>query len=469
MLAVPVEELRARIDGRLVAGPEGRIIGGVSIDTRTITPNDIFFCLQGENFDGHSFAAEALERKALGVVVGIGRGDEAAGKARRGQVVLEAPDTLQALHALAFAVRDRLKAEVVGITGSTGKTSTKDMIRSIIGQRLAVVASPKNFNNEIGVPLTIFEATQDTRVLVVEMGMRGFGQIEELARLTRPTVSVVTNVGLTHYELIGSEEGIAKAKAELVSVTPAGGTVILNADDGWTSYLASHANGAVATFGLSRNAQVRASNINVDATGRPTFDLFVGGDRLRVRLPVLGRYNVHNALAAATAAFTLGFSMIEVRDGLEHCTICEMRMEVCEAGAVTVLNDTYNANPASMRAALSVLDDMQAARKIAVLGDMLELGAVSDQAHRSIGEEVARVAPDLLVAVGKRARGIALGAKAEGLNGARVEMVSDNTSAARLLANRVTPGDVVLVKASRAMKLEEVVRSLCGTPQPGKR
>jgi UDP-N-acetylmuramoyl-tripeptide--D-alanyl-D-alanine ligase len=453
--------------GRLLAGGGDAVVNGACTDSRCVEPGSLFVALPGERVDGHEFALQAVDAGARAIVVTQPAEELAellAAATRRSVPVIRVKDALAALQELAKYHRSRLHCSVVGVTGSTGKTSTKDLVTAALAGSKRVVATQGNRNNELGVPLTVLSADASTEVLVVEMGMRGMGQIEELCRIARPTLGLVTNVGSSHVELLGSEENIASAKGELVRNLTDDGAAFLNGDDEYSRRIAESAHVPVTFYGLSDRCDVRAENVELDPESRPSFDLVSGEDAIRVALPMPGRHNVYNALAAAAVALHLGVPASELADGLAAAEITGMRMEVVNcASGITVINDAYNANPTSMRAAVETLAAMKTdGRRVAVLGDMAELGSLTELAHFRLGELVAKLGIGELVTVGSRARRIAEGALAEGMMGASVQSFADAEDAGQAVAARLELGDVVLVKASRVMGLESVVDRIVG-------
>ena len=451
----------ARAIGGTLAAPAERTIVRVCTDSRAVAPGDLFFALRGERFDGSDFVPDALARGAVAAVV---RHDWKS-PAPVGPLIRVA-DPQEALGALAaFHRAQRPDLRVVGITGSVGKTTTKDFCAAALAASLPVHANPGSYNAEIGLPLTLLEVRRDHQAVVLEMAMRGREQIRYLARIARPQVGVITNIGLSHLELLGSQEAIAAAKRELIEELPPDGTAILNADDPFFSFLREPAP-RVVRFGLDREADVRGRVIDPGgASGArfvwtaPAYDV----DEQTVTLPLPGRHNVQNALAAIATALVLGVPAAAIGPALEAARISAMRMEVVRTAAgYTVLNDAYNASsPSAMLAALAVLMGPGfAGRRIAVLGNMLELGPAAAAAHREVGEAVARRGPALLVTVGDLARGIAESARAAGMPADAVVACADNESALALLRERLRPGDVVLVKGSRGMHMETLVRGL---------
>ncbi len=437
--------MNARIAGS-VAGSSSSIC----TDTRDGAAGSLFFALHGENSDGHRYAASAAEQGAAAVVVDHELTDVAAP-----QLVVH--DTLKALGDLARSYRNRFDIPVVGITGSVGKTSTKEMIACALGVKFKVLAGQKNFNNEIGVPKTLFGLGPEHHAAVIEMAMRGAGQIAWLADVARPRIGVITNIGLSHIELLGSRENIAAAKAELLDAVPPDGLAILNADDEYCDFLRSKCHCPVVTFGVQNDAGFRAA----DARFTDSSSTFrVNG--IEFRINATGVHHVINACAACAAASHLGIALHDVAAQLETFQAPAMRMEsTTRTDGTTILNDTYNAAPDSMRAALETLRLLAGGRRraVAVLGDMRELGEYSRDAHRYVGETAGDAGIDLLVTVGEAAAGIA-DAAYERLGPAKIERYADTLTAADQIPSLIRPGDLVLVKGSRAMEMEKIVQAL---------
>ncbi len=465
MLTLTVETLLEVTGGEILAGAATTMVNGLAIDSRSVEPGAAFVAFAGEHADGHAFIADALAEGARAVLVT--RDDEAVraafeAAARPEAVLILVQDATGAVEALGRYHRDRLMCPVIGVTGSTGKTTTKDFLRSVLATRLRVVATAENRNNELGVPLTIMEAGAETEVLVVEMAMRGPGQIEHLCTIARPTAGLVTNVGVSHVEILGTEEAIASAKGELVRAVPETGCVFLNGDDAWTDALETYSAAPVTRYGLSAGSDIRAENVEVAEDGTPSFTMVTAEGCAEVHLPVPGRHNAYNALAAASVALYLGIPVEDIVVGLESATFSRWRMETFQsATGITIINDAYNANPTSMRAALSALGDVSTrGRRIAVLGDMAELGSLAELAHFQLGEEVANSSVDVLVSVGERGRRIAEGALAAGMDADAVRPCVTAAEASEVLDDLAEAGDTVLVKASRVMGLERVVEGM---------
>jgi UDP-N-acetylmuramoyl-tripeptide--D-alanyl-D-alanine ligase len=437
------------------------MLTGVSIDSRTARPGDLFVALRGEARDGHDFVGDAFARGAAAALVGrpAGEGLHASGA----QIVVADPMT--ALTALAAHVRETVDPFVVGITGSVGKTTTKDLIAAVLGQRFRTVASLRSFNNDLGVPLTLLAADPGTEVVVCEMGARGPGHLAALCRYVRPHVGVVTNVGVTHYSEFGSLEAIAAEKGQLVRALPESGAAVLNADDPAVAAMGALAAGEVITYGLSPDAYVRAGDVVWDRLGRPELRLRAAGESAWVSLRVSGRHQVGNALAAAAAGIALGVPLDECARGLGAASVSPWRMEVHEGvlpgvGEVVVVNDAYNASPASMASALRTCAGMarEGGSLVAVLGTMAELGDIAAAEHERVGALAAALAREVVV-VGERAAGIAAGAQAAGLDAVRLVAGPQDVPAALDDAG-LRAGDVVLVKASRVAGLESVAEAL---------
>ena len=452
MIARPLSTVADLAGGRLVG--DDATVAGASTDSREVRPGHLFVAIGGDRVDGHDYVDDAFRRGAAGALV-------ARDGARAGPTVI-VPDTRTALLALAREERDSLAGTVVGITGSTGKTSVKDMAGGVLGTRYQVHVSPRSFNTEVGVPLTLLNAPEGTEVVVCEMGSRGPGHIAALCEVAGPQIGVVTNVGLAHMEMFGSPEAVAEAKAELVEALPADGTAVLNADDPVVRDFDSRTGAGVLRFGTSPDADVRGDDLALDPSGRPSFTLRTTAGTERVELAVPGEHMAWTALAAAAVGIALGLSAGECAAGLKEARVSDWRMQLVDgANGIRVINDAYNANPSSMAAALKAARWIaRDARCIAVLGEMAELGAISGVEHERVGELVARLGIEHLVVVGDGARLIAVGAAREGVEDDRVIRCASAEEAADAVRALARPGDVVLVKGSRVAGLERVAESL---------
>ncbi|KAF4411077.1 MULTISPECIES: UDP-N-acetylmuramoyl-tripeptide--D-alanyl-D-alanine ligase [Streptomyces] len=460
MIALSLAEIADIVSGRLHGGPDpdARVTGSVEIDSRKVRPGGLFAAFVGEQADGHDFAHGAVESGAVAVL---------ASRPVEGVPAIVVDDVEKALGALARAVVERLGTTVVGLTGSAGKTSTKDLIAQSLERLGPTVWPPGSLNNEIGLPLTALRADDGTRHLVLEMGARGIGHIRYLTSLTPPRIGVVLNVGTAHIGEFGGREQIAEAKGELVEELPAaeaGGIAVLNADDPLVRAMAARTKARTVLFGESPDADVRAEDVRLTDTGTPAFTLHTPTGCGAVTMRLYGEHHVSNALAAAAVAHELGMPVHEIATALSEAgQLSRWRMEVTErSDGVTVVNDAYNANPDSMRAALRALVAMgKGNRTWAVLGEMAELGEQSLAEHDAVGRLAVRLNVSKLVAVGGReARWLDMGAKNEGSWGEESVHVSDARAAVDLLRSELRPGDVVLVKASRSVGLERVAQEL---------
>lgn len=440
-------ELQAAVQGNLWQPGTAQDFTGICIDSRSCEAGNIFIAIQGENHDGHQFLAAAIAKGCRAVIV------NRPVVLPEAVTVIEVSDTRKALQDLARFHRLRFDIPVIAVTGSNGKTTTKDMIAAVLSARERVLKTEGNFNNEIGLPLTLLRLTAEHTAAVVEMGMRGLGQIAQLADIACPTMGVVTNVDQTHIELLGSVEAIAAAKGELATAIPASGCVVLNADDNHVLAMAQKATAKVRTFGFGPAAEVRGQTVETQAGGlRLTGEW--RGTSFAINVPALGRHNAWNALAAVTVALELGLTMEEIATGLARFHPGAMRLELCPVGDSLWINDAYNASPLSMRAALIAVAEVPASRHIAVLGDMLELGAASPAAHEAIGRLAAEQGFAVVLTVGDAAAGIARAAAEAGI---AVRHCVDHHDAAVELGRLLQGGEVILVKGSRGMKMERVL------------
>jgi len=427
---------------------------GVSTDSRTIRAGDLFFAIKGPNFDGQDFVEEAFGRGAVGAVVSR-RSSRLSRKG--GRTFLVVRDTAEALGSLARYYRSTLPVTVVAVTGSNGKTTTKEMIAHILSPQRPTLKAKKSFNNLIGVPLTILEIEPSHEVAVLELGTSSAGEIAYLASLSRPDVGIVTNISETHLEGLKSILGVALAKAELVEALPQGGLAVLNADDPMSETIRARSSARVITFGLSTSADVFASDVRQDSEGIS----FLWNGTVRVWLPLIGRYNVYNALAAIAAACRMGLRRDFIAARLSSFKAPPMRMQRRKIAGILIINDAYNANPRSMEAALYELSRLSArGRKIFVCGDMKELGNSSEALHRQLGARIAVAGVDFLVTVGSETLQTADAAVAAGLASANLRSFDSASSAAEFLKGFIRKGDALLIKGSRALGLEAIQEEL---------
>jgi UDP-N-acetylmuramoyl-tripeptide--D-alanyl-D-alanine ligase len=465
--AFDATSLAAAVGGRVVRETDRPIRGG-AVDSRRVEPANAFFALPGERTDGHEFLAEAAQRGASALVVSSLPTDS---DLPAGRTVILVPDTLAALGGAAGAWRTRFDPLVVGVTGSLAKTSTKEQIAEVLAEGWGdsqLLRNNANENNEVGLPLTLLRLERAHEVAVLEMGMYVPGDIAMLAALARPRIGVVTAVRPTHLARAGSIDAIERGKRELVNALPAGGTAVLNADDPRVDRMADalRADVDVIRYGFDSRADVTATNIESLADRGMRFRLLARGEEVEALSPALGRHGVHNALAGAAVGLAAGLDLATIARGLARPYSAPHRSTLIDLGDWRVLDDTYNAGPDSMAAALDLLASLPG-RRIAVLGEMLELGELTGEAHRGVGEHAARTA-DVLIAVGPTASDYAAGARAGGMSSASVHETADREAAVALLLSALRPGDVVLLKASRGAELDLLLAPLHEAAQSGR-
>lgn len=449
-----------------------RPLTAVVIDSRQAEPGSLFVALPGEHTDGHNFVAHAFSRGALAALVSRpvdgpyltldARLPNQELSVQPGEpVCILVDDALVALQEIAASWRTRFAPRVIGVTGSVGKTTTKEIIAAVLARRYVILKSPGNLNNEIGLPLTVLQLEERHERVVLEMGMYDIGEIAQLCRIAQPHIGVITNVGPVHLERLRTVERVAQAKAELLQALPADGIAVLNGDDSWVSAMATQTRARVFRYGLGPESDLWADEIAGEGLEGIRFRFHYQGDVVHVRVPLLGRHSVHTALRATAVGLIEGLSWDEIVPGLQNVETQLRLMVVRAVNGATLLDDTYNASPASTLAALNLLADLPVGngRRIAVLGDMLELGSYEEEGHRIVGARVADVA-DSLITVGQRARLIAAEAVASGLPATKVQAVADSETALVRLRSMLGPGDVVLVKGSRASHMDEIATAL---------
>jgi UDP-N-acetylmuramoyl-tripeptide--D-alanyl-D-alanine ligase len=427
---------------------------GYSIDSRTIRTGDLFFAVKGERLDGHDYVGAALEKGAAAAVVRKDEMHRYAAPLR----LLAVDDTLAALQTLATAVRKVWGKALVGVTGSAGKTTTKEAIAHVLGARFRVLKSEGNFNNHFGLPLMLLKLEPEHDVAVIEMGMSHAGEICALAKIAQPEIGVVTNVAPVHLEFFDSLAGIARAKYELIESLPASGTAVLNADDEYVSQFGRDFKGKVITYGTATAADVRAENVQARGTEGSEFDVVVSGGREHARLPLVGEHNILNALAAVAVGLVRGLKLAEAVGALATLAPADKRGQVVQLGNITIINDCYNSNPKALHAMVDALSAMKAGRRIVVAGEMLELGPAAEQMHRAAGEHIAKKEAEEKIDVLLGVRGLAQ-AMVDGARqaGAAAEFVATPEEAGEWLARETRDGDVVLLKGSRGVKLEKAL------------
>lgn len=450
MTPLKLSRIAEMCGGRLI-GPDAEA-RGLCLDTRKLEPGDLFVAIKGPRFDGHDFIGAAIKAGAAGAVAGEAwtkshpNGDPGS--------IISVSDTLAALHRFAEEYRSGFDVRMIAITGTNGKTTTKEMIASAAGEKFSVLKNRGNLNNQYGLPLSLAGLEPGHQVAVMEMGMSGFGEIETLCRMAKPEIGVITNVAEGHTQFVGDVEGVARAKSELLECLPTDGAAILNADCGILMEQAYRSRARVITFGIDRQADVKAEGIHIRTEGS---SFTVDGQGFELKLS--GRHNVYNALATIAACDLLGLPRREASLRLASMEPVPMRQEILKIKGITVINDAYNANPESVRVALENLGEIAGAgRKVAVLADMLELGEIGPARHREAGELAGRTA-ELVVAIGELAAYINEGASSAGAAAAHFR---SNHEAIPYILDAIRPGDTVLVKGSRGMRLEEVVEAIKG-------
>jgi UDP-N-acetylmuramoyl-tripeptide--D-alanyl-D-alanine ligase len=450
MNPLSISQIADLAGAKLEQGDGNALVERISTDSRTIKKGELFVALRGENFDGHKFAEDVAKSGAAGAIVDL----KWNGKAPKTFAIIRAEDTLLAYQNLAANYRKSLPIKVLGITGSNGKTSTKDFAASVLGRKFRVAKTQGNFNNHVGLPRTILDATSEHEVGVWELGMNHPGEIAALAKIAAPDAAIITNIGVAHIEFMGSRDAIATEKGALAEAVGAEGTVILNADDPFSKKIAERTRAQVILAGTSEG-MIRAIDIQQSADGSE-FTIIEGAHRCRAQLPVPGIPMVQNALLAVAAGRAFGLSLEEAAGGLASAPLTKARLQIKEINGVQFLDDSYNANPDSMKAALQTLVELDAdGKRIAVLGEMRELGKETQRGHEEVGECAASLGVDHLIGIGEMGAVIARAAEKAGLKESLA--VGSTSEAADRLIEIAEPGDLVLIKGSRLARTEEVI------------
>jgi UDP-N-acetylmuramoyl-tripeptide--D-alanyl-D-alanine ligase len=425
---------------------------GYSIDSRTLSPGDLFIAISGERFDGHEYVQAALQKGAIGAIVEAGK--QVAGNPPR---LLKVEDTLKALQLLGAAARRLWGKPLLAVTGSSGKTTTKEILAHILATRFRVMKSSGNLNNHIGLPLQLLKLEAEHDLGVVEMGMNHAGEIRALGALAHHDLAVVTTVAPVHLEFFESLAEIARAKYEIIETLPTGGVAVLNADDEYVSQFGRNFKGKVVTFGIKRSADVSAQKVKLNGAEGSTFELVVGSVGEPVTFPLVGEHNIYNALAAAAAAMDRGISPSQAAAALSSIAPPDKRGQVLHLHGATIINDCYNSNPRALEAMIDTLASMKAERRILVVGEMLELGPTAETLHRECGKHAAEKKIDVVIGVRGMARAVAEAACG---SGTQAQFVETPEQAGEWLARNLRPGDAVLLKASRGVKLERALDML---------
>jgi len=461
---ITVEQIASVLGGRRISGSADKRVRGLSTDTRRMALGHVFLALRGERYDGHDFLAEAINAGAAGLIV---QSDRAIPKELRGNnlIVITVSSTLKALGDLAQWWRRQWGGRVIGITGSNGKSTTKEMAASILSLKATTMKSPGNFNNLIGLPLTILSLEGNHKMAVLEMGMNRPGEIARLTEIAEPDIGLITNVARAHLEGVGGLQGVVKAKGELLGMMPKGSIAILNGDDELTAGLASTFQGPVVTFGLGKMNQVRAGSIRRIADGTQAFTRYMNSESIRVKINLPGIHNVFNALGGTAIAFSLSVSKELIAQGLEHFRPLQARFQIIDLNeGIRIIDDTYNANPSSLRAALQTIKELKGKEQglVVGLGEMMELGEETPRYHFDAGQLIAAVGARYLVVLGEHSRQVIEGARKGGMNTAQTQLVTTHAEMSDAIKAHVREGDLLFLKGSRKVALDKVVEAMKG-------
>jgi len=458
----PIEEILRATNGRLLQGKEDALFQGISTDSRSVNEGELFIALKGPRFDGHQFALTALEKRAGGVVIEEDKMGDIRWNGYRPKAVIAVKDTLRALGDIARERRWKYRTPVVALTGSNGKTTTKEMISACLETTFPILKTRGNLNNLIGLPLTLLGLTERERVVVLEMGMSVPGEIRRLTEISEPDVGLITNIEKAHLEGMGSLEKVEEEKGELFRRMRRDGTILVNQDDPRVVHLAKDFPGQKITFGMDTPAEVMAREVRLRGAEGTSFTLILKREEREIHLPLLGRHFVSNALSAIAVASLFDIEVKKIKEALEYFQPFPMRMEIVHLeGGKTLINDAYNANPKSMELALKTLAEMKGkGRAIAVLGDMLELGDFTEEYHRDLGRKINELSIDILLALGEEAPVLVESAIRHGFRPDKAIVLESHSEAISILRRMIQEGDWILVKGSRRMAMEKIVEGL---------
>ncbi len=451
MISFNCTELVEAVGGKLLWGEPGITFSGVTTDSRKVTEDSLFIPLIGEKFDGHDYIEQCFSAGASVCLT-----SKTIPEVSECSAVLVS-DTAKALRDLAAWHRKKIHIPVVAITGSVGKTSTKDMVACVLSQQFKVLKTQGNFNNEIGLPLTVFNIEESHEAAVIEMGMSGFGEISRLTAIARPHIAIITNIGVSHIEKLGSQEGILKAKLEILEGLDKDGLVILNGDDPLLSSLKGKLPFRTVFYGMNMESEYTALNYQTMGEQGTTFEITIDDCLYGVEIPVPGIHNVYNALAAIAAGIEMKIPIEIIINGIKQFSPGNMRQSIINHNGIKIINDAYNASPQSMQAAINVLEEISSgSRSIAVLGDMFEMGDMSKDLHYSVGDFIKNKKINYLVTVGQDSRMISQAVADSGKCEIKLRHFENNKEALKYILGVVMPGDYVLIKGSRGMKMEEI-------------
>lgn len=465
MIESNAQECLKVLRGDLLSGQGSRTFRGVSIDSRTLQAGQLFFCIQGPHFDGHRFISQAIEKHAAGIILSdreqLPASLTSSRKEAETSFAIRVDNTLSALQDLARFHRSRMPARVVGVTGTNGKSTTKEMIASIAETTYKTLKTRGNLNNHIGLPLNVLELDASHEVAVLEMGMSAAGEIRQLADIAKPDIGVITNISEGHLVQLKTLKNVQAAKGELFEGLNAHGTAIINADDPLVLELGRSLQAKQISFGIENPADVKAENIQARSNDGHYFTVSLFDQSFSVALPFLGYCNIYNALAAVATGYSLGIPTTAMTQGLSHCRLLSQRYEISQYNSTTIINDAYNANPQSMKEALVTLSQYKSnGRRFFVIGDMLELGDLSQSAHKELGKNIAQQSIDVLVTVGELASLAAEEARNEGMAEDSVLALGNHEEASAYLKENTSPGDCLLFKGSRGAGMEKVIQKL---------
>ncbi len=461
MIEYSAQEITKAVNGFLFRGNKEARFRGISIDSRKVESGQMFVCIQGEKFDGHDFLKDVLLKNPAGIIVSNKNAVPQAMDSTDTPFVIEVEDTLRALQDCAHFHRMNLPVRVIGITGSNGKSTTKEMISAVLETRFNTLKNQGNFNNHIGLPLTLFSLNQDHEIAVLEMGMSDLGEIKRLAEIARPELGIITNIGHAHLESLKTIQNVQKAKGELFDALDENHTALINVDDPLVFELSKTLRAQKITFSIENPADIKASDIQQKNNAGYDFKVSLFNEEIPLFVPALGKFNIYNALGAIAAGRYFGITAENMVRGLAQCQGLSQRLEVLDHPLFKIINDSYNANPQSMQEALKTLSQFQASgKKYFIVGDMLELGEISQSAHQELGRQIAEANIDFLVTLGPLAQHISRGALDAGMDKKRVASLKTHEDVIQYVQKQGVSGDCLLIKGSRGSRMEKIIEGL---------